>query len=261
MPELKWAVGLTTVPKRRDDLLPKTVHSLIETGFPAPHFFVDAFGEIDKEAFDSYGENVTIRKPRVKTAGNWILSLAELYVRNPKADRYLMCQDDFVCVSNLRAYLDQCEFPAKGYWNLITQMDNEELTKQEIGWHEGALVRNQKAKREGKQRGLGAVALVFDNKGVITLIQHPNMTDRLKNEDRGWRLIDGGIVEAMNTSGYREMVHNPSLVQHLGTDSTIERNWNPNVAMVRRPLAFKKWANGAKSFPGQSHDALLFLKK
>ena len=47
------------------------------------------------------------------------------------------------------------------------------------------------------------------------------MFDRPQETLRGWRAIDGGIVTAMKKSGWKEYVHNPSLVQHIGDISTL----------------------------------------
>jgi hypothetical protein len=36
-----------------------------------------------------------------------------------------------------------------------------------------------------------------------------------------WKKIDGAVVTAMNKAGWREMVHNPSLLQHTGRISSM----------------------------------------
>ena len=37
---LRWVYGVTTVPERRADLLPRTLVSLDRAGFPSPRIFV-----------------------------------------------------------------------------------------------------------------------------------------------------------------------------------------------------------------------------
>jgi hypothetical protein len=62
-----------------------------------------------------------------------------------------------------------------------------------------------------------------------------------------WRKVDGGVVETMNQQGFREVVHNPSLVQHTGLDSTIKlghRGRPPRTALT---------------YPGDGFDALTLL--
>jgi len=122
-----------------------------------------------------------------------------------------MFQDDFVTYRNLRAYLDSCSYPAKGYWNLYTFPHNQGRCKGKPGWF------------LSDQLGKGAVAIVFNNEAARLLLGHQRMIDRILNPDRGWQFIDGGIVEAMKQAGWSEYVHNPSLVQHTGDVSTMNK--------------------------------------
>ncbi len=74
----RWAYGVTTVPVREDRLLPKTLASLRAAGFDKPRLFVDGV----RNAWDweqKFGLEVTARWPHVLTAGNWVLSMYELY--------------------------------------------------------------------------------------------------------------------------------------------------------------------------------------
>ncbi len=212
-----WAYGLTTVPERRDELLPKTLASLAAAGFDKPRLFVDG-AKCGDHWERTFGLEVVTRFPKIRTFGNWTLGLAELFIREPNAERYAMFQDDFVTYRNLRTYLDTLVLPEKTYWNLYTFPSNE--------WPA-----NSKALRdpatgfyESNQNGRGAVGLVFGRKGVIDLLTSLKMIERPIDPARGYRNIDGGIVNSLKDLGYVEMVHNPSLVQHKGLVTTVERN-------------------------------------
>lgn len=215
---ITWAYGLTTVLEpptaacravrdgvaRRPDLLLRTVASLEKAGFPRPRLFIDGPGELPLELQDyDYSQ----RLPHVRTMGNFTLGLWELYLRYPQADRYAMFQDDFVTCLNLRDYLDSCEYKPRTYWNLYTFPANEQPDK--TGWY----VSNQK--------GLGAVALVFSRQAVIDLLGSAHWLSRPQNLERGWRAIDGGIVDSLRKAQYKELVHRPSLIQHTGTLSAM----------------------------------------
>ncbi len=209
---MKWACGVTTVPSRKLELLPRTLTSLAAAGFDKPHLFVDG-------ASDGYGE-ATYRMPVIRAYGNWILGLAELYIRNPTADRYAMFQDDFVMCKGVRKYLEQW-YPERGYLNLYTFPSNE---RKQGGWYESALLNSDPK----WQTGRGAVALVFNRKAVQILLTHQHMVDKPDDVKvtRGgwlvaWRKIDGAVVTAMNKAGWREYVHMPSLTQHVGARSTV----------------------------------------
>ncbi len=206
---LRYSYGITTVPDRRDVLFPQTLASLKRAGFDAPRLFVD--GDSDADSWrEQYGLEVTSRYPKIRTYGNWILSLVELYIRDPWADRFAIFQDDFVTYKDLRQYLDSQEMPDKGYWNLYTFPKNQVLVSHsQTGWY----VSNQK--------GLGAVALIFSRECVTTLLHSLHMIERPKDVFRGWRAVDGGIVTALNKAGWKEYVHTPSLVQHTGLSSSM----------------------------------------
>lgn len=224
----KWAYGVTTVPQRKGDLLPKTLRSLVDAGFDKSRLFVDGA----KEGFDSFGLDVTYRYPRIRTYGNWVLSLAELYIREPGAQLYAVFQDDVVFCRNIRQYLERSSYPAMGYWNLYTVPANQKLVPPGTqGWY------------RSNQHGRGALALVFSRDTVLTLLTHQHMVERPLDSMRGWRTVDGGIVTAMKKAGHSEYVHNPSLVQHAGDYST-----------MRSPIHKK-----ATSFKGSEFDALTLL--
>jgi hypothetical protein len=206
-----WAYGVMTVPARACELLPRTLCSLERAGFAAPRLFVD--GCSDFALYDSFGLEVTLRpSPAIRAHGNFVLSLWELYVRDPNASRYVIFQDDMVACKDLKGYLELCDYPARGYWNLYTFPINLQLCPENhTGWF------------ESNQRGLGAVALVFNHEAARLLLASRYMVDRPLCSKRGWRAIDGGIVCALKQyePPWREYVHNPSLVQHTGETSTL----------------------------------------
>lgn len=224
---MKWSYGVTAVPERvQNGLLEKTLQSLFEAGFDKPRLFIDGPLEVVPSWMSLYER--TVHVPKVRTFGNWVLTAWELYLRDPHADRYVIFQDDFVTYRNLRQYLERCEYPEQGYWNLYTFSQN---IKPLNGWY------------ESNQLGKGAVALVFNNKAIRTLLAQQYMVDRPLNPNRGWKAVDGGIVSAYKLIGWKEYVHNPSLVQHTGLESSMGNR--------RHELA--------KTFKGEDFDALELL--
>lgn len=211
-PPLTWAYGVTTVSSRKDNLLPQTLNSLCDAGFGDPRLFVD--GCDDPHEYAMFGRPVTCRpNPPLKIVGNWMLGMWELYVRNPQADRYAMFQDDVLCVANLREYLEDSPYPKKGYLNLLTHKENEQWTHGKPGWCEAL------------QRGLGAVGLVFNRDAIQEVLCSGHLVRKPvasgHHKIRAWKKLDGGVLEAMRTVGYKEYIHNPSLIQHCGLESTL----------------------------------------
>lgn len=233
---MKWAYGVTTVPQRRGDLLPRTLASLKAGGFEEPRLFVD--GAKDLESWEQeFKVPVTVRYPTIRTFGNWFLSLAELFIREPTAERFAVFQDDLICSRNIRQYMERCVYPQDGYNNLYNFPCNQNLAPKNAlggtidGWY------------PSNQMGRGAVALVFSRQAVTTLLSQPHMIERPLDAHRGWRAVDGGIVTAFKKAGWREYVHSPSLVQHTGQISS----------MGNRPH------KQATSFKGEQFDALELL--
>lgn len=217
----KWSYGVTTVPSRFDDLLPRTLGSLAAGGFDEPHIFIDDCAVAPEFISSKY--DYTCSCPRLYTAPHWYLTAVHLYLLNPHADRFAIFQDDLITYRNLRAFLDKSRWQQRSYLNLYTFPSNEMGT----GWH------------LSNQRGLGAVALVFDNDGLRKVIGATHMIDRPRDIKKGKVSVDGGIVESMKKVGYKEWVHSPTLVQHTGEDSSMGNPKHPT----------------AKSFLGEDYDA------
>lgn len=215
----EWAYGVTTVPQRFSTLLPRTLSSLANAGFDRPRLFVD--GSNDSSRYrEQYGLDVTTRFPAVRAYGSWALALGELYLRQPHAARYAIFQDDIVCSRNLKAFLEHT-YPENGYQNLITYPWNEKLANGQKGW-----VRSN-------QRGLGAQGLVFNRAAVLTLLGSKHALTKPQDQKMGWKSIDGGVVAAMNKAGWKEWVHLPSLIQHMGITSTLQNERQPVASSFR----------------------------
>jgi hypothetical protein len=227
---MKWAYGVTTVPARKDDLLPRTLASLANAGFESPRLFVD--GCNDPSGYSAFGLEVTVRSPKIRTVGNWVLGMTELYFREPNADRYVIFEDDIIACRNMRQYLEAYPYLDNAYYNLYTSKRNHDFIPASMGWH------------RSNQRGNGALALAFDNKTIQTLLWHPRFARQIQNPATGWKLLDGGILLSMREAGWSEYVHNPSLVQHVGTVSSMG---NPEYPP-------------SPSFRGESFDAMELTK-
>ena len=227
---LIWGYGVTTVPERRTTLLRRTLASLCGGGYPEPHLFVDGL-----PSAGDYQQGIarTFHTTPVRVSGNWILSAWELFLRSPHCDRYAIFQDDIVVCRNLREYLDRCEYPRCGYWNLCTYPKNLMLTGGKQGWC------------YSDQMGKGAQGLVFDNETFRALLNSHYLTERARRGRLGHRSIDGTISYAMKHLKVKEYCHNPSLIFHTGDVSSQKNDKQPVI----------------ESFPGEDYDALQFLER
>lgn len=236
---MKWVYGVQTVSSRLHDSLPRTLESLKIAGFDKPRLFVDGCKNSEASTFEKrFNLEVTARYPAMRVNGNWVLSMAELYIRDPHCDVYAMFQDDIICCKNLRAYLDRCKPIERGYWNLYTAVPNYEHAKSTVGSKHGWFKSNQ--------RGQGALALVIGKQSFLTLFKQPHMIEKPQDPHRGWRTVDGGIAESFNQLPHHfEWCHIPSLVQHQCVMSTIGNHPKKS----------------SPCFAGEDYDALRLLVK
>lgn len=216
---VEWAYGVTTVPVRRRTTLPKTLASLAAAGFHAPRLFVD--GDYDANSWvQEFKLECTAHYPPLRTFGNWVLGLWELYVRSPLCTHYAMFQDDLIMSKNVKEYCSRTCKQEKTYWNLFVFTERPPKGNQHLcprhpdgryvdGWY------------RSNQLGRGAVSLVFSREAVIELLKQQHIVDRPLDSAWGHKKIDGGICEAFKKAGYTEFVHNPSLVQHIGDVSSM----------------------------------------
>ena len=207
-----WAYGVTTVPERLNSLLPRTLLSLHTAGFSNPTLFID--GESDTSKYQQFGLSFTshYRNPQgcIKTFANWFSALHLLYLQNPRADLYAIFQDDFVMCKGVREYLDSCEYPTRGYWNLYTMPSNQEIADKG----------NLKGWFKSNQFGRSAIGLVFDLDTVIRLLTSELMLTK-HTLPKPYHCVDGTVSHALNEIGWTEYCHNPSLTQHTGTKTTM----------------------------------------
>lgn len=261
--KLGWAVGVMTVPERRDRLLPLTLEQLGHGGFEPRDIRLFVDGAVDHQPWERFGCGVTLRNPRLGIHGNWLLALHELVVRSPHADRFVIFQDDLMCVKHLRPYLERCPFPERGYLNLFNFWNNPHESphgpraKGHLGWY------------LSDQLGKGALGLVFDRENVVRMLSSARMIKRpLDTWDhsnpimriRGTHAVDGGVVESMKEAGCQEWVHYPSLLYHTGEESTQPL---PTAILAGRDASKaedrKRWTWNAASF-NTNFDPLTLLK-
>lgn len=255
--EIKWACGITTVPQRRTTTLTRTISSILSSGFPSPHLFIDVQPNVEegeypylpdlvKEYQSDYGFAFTLHSTNIRAFGNWYLSLSELYIRNPHANRYVLFQDDVVLCSDLREYLDQCIYPDKSYFNLMTfpQNEAEKFNYFEKGTPEGKMT----GWYPSNQKGKSATGYVFDRSTLMEILRSEHLLRRVQDEKKGHQNIDGALSDTLRMRGYVEYVHSPSLIRHIGIETTMGRD-HPQ----KQPLDL--------SFKGENWSALDVLKE
>jgi hypothetical protein len=136
----------------------------------------------------------------------------ELWLRQPNADAYLMCQDDVIFSRGLRRYLQQQLWPATRVGVVSIYCPSHYSRPDGFGFH---------LESHGK-RTFGALAYVFSNVSLRAFLSHPIVINHCRRElEHGRAHIDSVVGEWCLQSGLPYYVHSPSLAQHIGDTSTI----------------------------------------
>jgi hypothetical protein len=196
-----------------------SLDSLVRAGWESVHLFEDTPVPL---AGRSAGVPSTIRGTRVGAWPNYYLALAELLLREPEADAFLVAQDDalFFSREDQRGYLERVLWPGESP-GLVSLYCSAAYTPPEPGWH-----------RHQGRWVWGALAFIFPRelaKQFVTdrvVLEH-----RWSGPDRGLTHID--VVIGAWADRCRIPIHYPapSLVQHIGDVSTL---WQAERATGKR---------------------------
>ena len=131
--------------------------------------------------------------------------------RDPRADAYLMVEDDTVFSRNVRAFLEADLWPG-GRVGLVSVYCPAPYARTESGWAEvpsnGGLV--------------GALAYVFPNAAARLLLSDPDVINHRRRGLRGGQVdTDGAVGRWAARAGLPVFYHSPSLAQHIGDVSTV----------------------------------------
>lgn len=204
----RWSVGITTSP-RRQPTLGECIESVRHSGWSSPRLFVD--GRFD---LPSNGTSLptTTRDIPVGAWPNYFLSLAELIMRDPAADAFLVLQDDaLICrYSGLREYLETVLWP-NGRAGIASLYCSGAYTQPKRGWY----------RYRGRWQW-GGLAFLFSRPAAQRFLR-----DRYVIMHR-WRStgrvnIDGVIGRWAHRRRIPLYFPTPSLVQHIGETSTVWR--------------------------------------
>lgn len=192
---MEWSVGITTA-ARTPPTLSRTIASLAAAGWPEPIVFAD--GDCDLGVL---GEAVH-REQAIGSYANWWSAAFELFARRPHTDRFLLVEDDAVFCRNLRTYLERYEPPATaGVCNLFAAKGSE---GGRIGFHPTG-------------NGIGALAYVWTSEQIQRMLRDEIFFLHRRHHPKFGNLYqDKAMGRYCRERGLDEMVHTPSLCQHIG---------------------------------------------
>jgi hypothetical protein len=225
-----WSVGVTTA-GRLQLTLDRMLSSLFETGWERPRLFADADAVIPQQWAHL---PATRRDVQLGAFPNWLLGLAELVLREPHADAYLICQDDAVFCRGLPAYLEQAFWPAERLGVVSLYCPSHVGKGQLPGFHPF----------DGGWDTWGAQAFVFPPASARAFLTDPiSYEHRCVGPNNGLRNIDSIVGQWCREAQRPFFIHVPSLAQHIGETSTLYGG----VSLLGK--------RSASDFPGEEADA------
>ncbi len=203
----KWAVGVTTAP-RRQPTLETCLDSLIRSGWDNARLFVD--DRAPTLASRHQHLPVTLHQPALGAWPNYYLALQELLCRHPDADALMIVQDDacFYDRECLREYLERVLWPGDPP-GIVSLYCSSAYTNEHTGWHEIP-----------EEWVWGALAFVFPKERARQFVTDPKVIAH-RWKPGGLRLIDEVIGKWTLRENVPIHYPTPSLVQHMGDTSTI----------------------------------------
>lgn len=203
-----WSVGVTTAP-RPIPTLPRCLASLAAAGWATPRLFVEPGVEIPTEYA---GLPMTRRDVRLGAFPNWFLGLSELVMREPRAEAYMICQDDVVFAARLRDFLERKLWPAPRVGVVSVYAPSHYTEGKAPGFRD----------EDRGWNSWGALAYIFPNPSARAVLCDPvAMNHRHHGPADGLRNIDSVVGLWCHRSRLPYYIHIPSLAQHIGETSTI----------------------------------------
>jgi hypothetical protein len=203
-----WAIGVTTAPRIQPNLS-TCLESLARAGWQRPHLFIDSSVHI-MAPHDRLP--CTFRDERVGAWPNYYLTLAELLLGHPRADAYMVVQDDalFYDRQSLAAYLETIFWPGRSAC-LVSLYSSPADSGGKPGWHPCDGVMKSGPHAVAFPRELAKAFLT--NRAVF---EH-----RWDHDELAATSIGDVISEWAYQRGVPVWLPTPSLVKHVGDTSTI----------------------------------------
>jgi hypothetical protein len=225
-----WCVGITACP-RTTGVVDQVIDSLRQNDWQ-PTIYAEPETKIDTK------DARIVRRDKIYGCWtNWICALHDMYVNDVHAEGYAIFEDDILICKNLRNYLEHLmpRFERLGALSLYTP---ERQARMHFG---------QACVHDNAYRGdavWGTQAVVFSNYSLAfflssrTTINHRRIgIGKGNNKNRDSAI--GVWAKAENQPFY---YHTPSLVQHVGEESSVEHEFHC-----------------ASDFVGDSYDAMQLL--
>ncbi len=188
-----WAVGVQTC-NRSENYLDHSLQQISLAGWDKLNIFADVSTNI------SVPFPVSYRPYQFGDWSNWICGLFELYILNPKANYFLMFEDDITCCSNLKIYLEWA-IPRLGEFGCLSLYTPDVYRKE--GWHDES---------DAAWSLVGAQAILFTRKSLKRFLSN----EKIINYSETSNVAKDCAIGIWAFKQEKVLYHTPSLVNHCG---------------------------------------------
>jgi hypothetical protein len=219
----EWGVGITTAP-RRLPTLEYCLAALHQAGWDDPRLFIDLATDLPARF---QGAAKSVRETRIGAWPNYYLALAELLLRHPGADAYMILQDDALLIQNpgLRANLEQVLWPGDRP-GIVSLYCARPYTQASPGWYALPM-----------QWMWGALAFIFPADVARRFLADPEVLAHRGLGPEGLSGIDLLVGRFAHRNDLPVYFPTPSLVQHIGHVSSLWENARVSGSRRAAPLS------------------------
>lgn len=194
-----WAIGVQTC-NRNENYLNHSLESVSRGGWDHLTIFADYESNI------SSNYPINYRPYQFGDWSNWICGLFELYVLNPKANYFLMFEDDITCCKNLKTYLEWA-IPRLGDFGCLSLYTPNRYKKEIDCWHDES---------DADWALVGGQAILFTRKSLKRFLSN----EKILNYSELSNIAKDRAIGIWAFKQETVLYHTPSLVNHCGENST-----------------------------------------
>lgn len=228
---MNWSIGITTC-KRNNNFTKNLIKKIKMNGWDKISLYAEPDSEVDNSV------RVINRDMVYGCWTNWICSLYDMYSIDIEADYYCIFEDDIEICLGVKNYLENL-LPSIERFGAISLYTPSNQSRKSLGLnciHDNSFM---------AESVWGTQAIVFSKESLCRFLSSRNVFDHrrigygVNNKNR-----DTALGIWASKQGEKLFYHNPSLVQHIGKESSINHEYHYS-----------------SNFVGENYDATLLIDK
>ena len=220
--DVKWTVGVVTTPRQSEYYLNDTLESIKNSGWDC----INLFAEPDSKIPSNFDDNLVKRSKKYGNWTNWVCGLFELFMNNPNSDYFIMFEDDIVLCHNIKPYLEYClpelvpfasiSLYTPSYYCVPKRCFHNECR----GWNTYC-TQTVVMSKKSVNKFLTNYNVIAHRTGETACPKTADITSKTWPEYKN-TCKDGIIGRWAKEENLPIYYHSPSLVEHIGEDSSLK---------------------------------------